>query len=79
MNLIQKDEAKDALVKISGFEVSSSTNVIGDAVEGVTINLLKAEVGVKTTLNISFDSSSVLTRSRVRPSCVSRFPRSLRR
>jgi flagellar hook-associated protein 2 len=36
--------------------------VIGDAVEGVTINLLKAEVGVKTTLNISFDSSSVLTR-----------------
>jgi flagellar hook-associated protein 2 len=62
MNLIQKDEAKDALVNISGFPVSSSTNTIGDAVEGVTINLLKAEVGVKTTLNISFDSASVTTR-----------------
>jgi flagellar hook-associated protein 2 len=62
MNLIQKDEAKDALVNISGFPVSSSTNTISDAVEGVSINLLKAEVGVKTTLNISFDSASVLTR-----------------
>jgi flagellar hook-associated protein 2 len=62
MNLIQKDEAKDALVNISGFPVSSSTNTISDAVEGVTINLLKAEVGVETTLNISFDTASVTTR-----------------
>jgi flagellar hook-associated protein 2 len=62
MNLIQKDEAQDALVNISGFPVSSSTNTIGDAVEGVTINLLKAEVGVKTSLNISFDTASVTTR-----------------
>ncbi len=62
MNLIEKDQAKDALVMISGFEVSSSTNVIGDAVEGVTINLLKAEIGVETTLNISFDTASVTTR-----------------
>lgn len=62
MNLEERDQAKDALVKISGFEVSSATNVIGDAVEGVTINLLKAEVGVKTTLNVSFDTASVTTR-----------------
>jgi flagellar hook-associated protein 2 len=62
MNLVQQDEAKDALVKISGFPVSSSTNAISDAVEGVTINLLKAEVGVKTTLNVSFDTASVTTR-----------------
>jgi len=62
MNLIQKDQAKDALVNISGFPVSSSTNTIGDAVEGVTVNLLKAEVGVKTTLNISFDTAGVTTR-----------------
>lgn len=62
MNLVEKDQAKDALVMISGFEVSSSTNAIGDAVEGVTINLLKAEVGVETTLNISFDTANVTTR-----------------
>ncbi len=62
MNLIEKDQAKDASVMISGFPVSSSTNAISDAIEGVTINLLKAEEGVKTTLNISFDSASVTTR-----------------
>jgi flagellar hook-associated protein 2 len=62
MNMVEKDQAKDASVMISGFPVSSSTNVIDDAVEGVTINLLKAEVGVKTTVNISFDSASVTTR-----------------
>jgi flagellar hook-associated protein 2 len=62
MNMVEKDQAKDASVMISGFPVSSSTNVIDDAVEGVTINLLEAEVGVKTTLNISFDSASVTTR-----------------
>lgn len=62
LNMVEKDQAKDASVMISGFPVSSSTNVIDDAVEGVTINLLKAEVGVKTTLNISFDSASVTTR-----------------
>jgi flagellar hook-associated protein 2 len=62
MNMIEKDQAKDASVMISGFPVSSSTNAITDAVEGVTINLLKAELGVKTTLNISFDSANVTTR-----------------
>jgi flagellar hook-associated protein 2 len=62
MNLVQKDEAKDAQVKISGFLVSSPTNAIDDAIEGVTINLLKAETGVKTTLNVSFDTASVTTR-----------------
>ena len=62
MNLTEKSEAKDASVMISGFPVSSSTNAITDAIEGVTINLLKAELGVTTTLNISFDSANVTTR-----------------
>jgi flagellar hook-associated protein 2 len=62
MNMVQKDEAKDASVMISGFPVSSSTNVIDGAIEGVTINLMKAEVGVKTKLTIDFDTASVTTR-----------------
>jgi flagellar hook-associated protein 2 len=62
MNLTQKDEALDASVMISGFPVASSTNVIDEAIEGVTINLLKAEEGAEFTLNVSFDSASVTTR-----------------
>jgi flagellar hook-associated protein 2 len=62
MNLVEQDEARDASVRISGFLVASSSNVIDEAIEGVTINLLKAEVGVETALNISFDTASVTTR-----------------
>jgi flagellar hook-associated protein 2 len=47
---------------ISGFPVSSPTNAVDDAIEGVTINLLKAEVGKEFTLDIAFDSASVTTR-----------------
>jgi flagellar hook-associated protein 2 len=62
MNLTQKDEALDASVMISGFPVASSTNVIDEAIEGVTINLLKAEEDAEFTLNVSFDSANVTTR-----------------
>ena len=62
MNLTQKDEAQNASLKISGFPVESSTNVVDDAIEGVTINLLKAETGKEFTLDVSFDAASVTTR-----------------
>jgi flagellar hook-associated protein 2 len=62
MNLEEKELAQDASLKISGFPVESSTNVVDDAIEGVTINLLKAEAGKEFTLDVSFDSASVTTR-----------------
>ena len=62
MNLEEKEEAKNASLKISGFPVESSTNTVSDAIEGVTISLLKAEVGKEFTLDVSFDASSVTTR-----------------
>jgi flagellar hook-associated protein 2 len=62
MNLEESAEARDALVMISGYPVSSSTNAVDGAIEGVTINLLKAEIGAEFTLNVSFDSASVTTR-----------------
>ena len=62
MNLQEMDLARDALVHISGFPVSSSTNSIDEAIEGVTINLLKAEEDAEFTLTVGFDSASVTTR-----------------
>ena len=62
MNLTEKEQALDASLKISGFPVSSSTNAVDDAIEGVTINLLKAEMGKEFPLDIAFDSASVATR-----------------
>jgi flagellar hook-associated protein 2 len=62
MNLEEKEQAKNASLKISGFPVESSTNTVSDAIEGVTINLLKAEEGKEFTLDVSFDSAGVTTR-----------------
>ena len=62
MNLQEMDLARAALVNISGFPVSSSTNTIDEAIEGVTINLLKAEEDAEFTLTVSFDTASVTTR-----------------
>jgi flagellar hook-associated protein 2 len=62
MNLQEMDLARDALVNISGFPVSSANNAIDEAIQGVTINLLKAEEGAEFTLTVGFDSASVTTR-----------------
>jgi len=50
--------ALDAEVEIDGFPYTSASNTIDKAVDGVTINLLKAEVGTVGTLTLSLDSSS---------------------
>lgn len=53
--------ALDAEVKIDGFAYTSASNTIDKAVDGVTINLLKAEVDTVGTLTLSLDSSSSST------------------
>jgi flagellar hook-associated protein 2 len=50
--------ALDAEVEIDGFPYTSASNTIDKAVDGVTINLLKAEVGTVGTLTMSLDASS---------------------
>ena len=50
--------ALDAEVEIDGFPYTSASNTIDKAVDGVTINLLKAEVGTVGTLTLSLDASS---------------------
>ncbi len=45
----------DSQIKIDGQMVTRSSNSIDDAIEGVTINLQKAEVGTEATLSVSLD------------------------
>lgn len=47
--------AADAQLRIDGLEVSASSNIVNDAIEGVTINLLAAEEGTIQEVTISFD------------------------
>ncbi|MFC6842170.1 flagellar filament capping protein FliD [Xanthomonas theicola] len=57
--LTQTTAAADALVRVDGFERTSSSNAVADLIPGVTLNLTKAAEGSKYTLNIANDNTSM--------------------
>lgn len=60
-NLGQTQPAQNAELTIDGIEISKPSNLIGDAITGVTLNLLKANVGSPTTLTVERDPAGVKT------------------
>ncbi len=52
--------AQDALVRIDGFDVVSTTNVVNEAIDGVTLNLLAADPDEPFELDIANDHEAVL-------------------
>ncbi len=61
-NYTELDPAQDALVRIEGFDVTSASNAIGGAIEGVTLNLVAAAPGVTQTVNVGFDTKAAADR-----------------
>jgi flagellar hook-associated protein 2 len=59
-NFAEKKAALDATIKVAGFEHKSATNVVSDAIDGVTLTLKAA--GATTTLDVSYDTSAATTR-----------------
>jgi flagellar hook-associated protein 2 len=53
-----KDAAQNAIFSIDGFQIERSSNVISDAIQGVTINL-KQKGSAAQTLTVGYDTSSV--------------------
>lgn len=51
--------AADAIVEISGIPVHSSTNSVTGAIDGVTLNLVKADAGQSYSLNVASDQAAV--------------------
>lgn len=51
--------ATRAVVRVDTIEISSDSNTLSDAIPGVTLDLLKAEAGTTTTLNISVDKDNI--------------------
>lgn len=51
--------AEDAIVVVDTIQITKSTNSISDAIEGVTLNLLKTNVGTPTTLTVTTDAKAV--------------------
>ncbi|KCX00202.1 flagellar filament capping protein FliD [Xanthomonas arboricola] len=57
--LNQTVAAADALVRVDGFERTSSSNTISDIVPGVVLNLTKAAEGTKFNLGVAADTSGL--------------------
>ncbi len=58
-NMDVKSTATDALIRVDGFNVTSSTNVVKDAIQGVTLTLLKAAPTVNENLKVSIDKTAI--------------------
>lgn len=57
--MTQQVAAADALVRVDGFERTSSSNTISDIVPGMVLNLTKAAEGTKFNLGIAADTSGL--------------------
>lgn len=55
----QKVQSQDAVVAIDGITITRSNNTIADAIEGVTLNLSKTNLGSTTPLTVVSDTEAV--------------------
>ena len=57
-NLIEKQPAADAEVKVEGYTVHSASNTVTGAIDGITLNLNSAAPGVVNSLVVSNDTTT---------------------
>lgn len=60
-NMVETLAAKNSTVVVDGITISSATNQVSTAIQGVTLNLAKTNVGSPTKVTVSRDTSSVTT------------------
>jgi len=58
-NMTEKQAAKDALLTIDGIAVTKSSNTITDAIDGVTLKLVKESAGSNVSLDVTKDTTTV--------------------
>ena len=62
VNYTEIAPAQDAVVRIANAQVTSSTNTISDAIDGVTLTLLDESEDGPTALTVTYNRESVTTR-----------------
>jgi flagellar hook-associated protein 2 len=60
-NLSQTQAAADASITIDGIAITSASNTVNNAIQGVTLNLTKADPSSPTTLSVATDDSGIST------------------
>lgn len=58
-NLASQSAASDAIIKVDGQTATRSSNTISDVIQGITLNLKSAQVGVTATVDVNLDTDSV--------------------
>jgi flagellar hook-associated protein 2 len=58
-SMAQTVEAKDAALTINGLNITRENNTVAGAIDGVTLNLLKADVGNQVSVTIGSDTAGV--------------------
>lgn len=58
-HLTQTAAARNAALVIDGISISKASNTVNDALEGITLNLLKVSTPGTTAINVSRDNASV--------------------
>lgn len=58
-NLTQSLAAQDAMFNLDGIAIRKPTNIVTDAIQGVTLNLLKTNTGLPTPVSVTANTSSV--------------------
>lgn len=61
-NYEQKKPAGNASISVAGYPRSAETNSISDAIDGVTLNLIKADLNVEYTVTIDENRAAATTR-----------------
>ena len=59
-NMVQTIAAQDAAFSVNGLSLTSATNTVSGVIEGVTLNLNKAQAGVPVSVSISSDTTDVI-------------------
>ncbi len=61
LGFTEKQAAQDAHLRVEGYDHYAQTNVVSGAIDGVTLNLLKAEAGTVTSLDVAVDLKAATT------------------
>lgn len=60
-NMTESVMAQNAVFQVNGISISKASNTVTDAIEGVTLNLLKAPTTTSVSVSVARDTSSINT------------------
>ena len=61
-SLVQTQAAQSAEIEVNGLTITRDSNLVTEVINGVTLNLKKADIGTPINLTLGSDASSIITK-----------------